>query len=76
MAMLVPNFADFLSLVGSSVCVLLGFVLPAAFHLKVFGGEIGWVSFVGDVAVIVIGMALAVSGTWTSLAQIFGSSNL
>ncbi|KAL6652217.1 hypothetical protein ACP70R_011142 [Stipagrostis hirtigluma subsp. patula] len=76
MAMLVPNFADFLSLVGSSVCVVLGFVLPAAFHLKVFGAEIGWPGLVADVAVIVIGVALAVSGTWTSLAQIFSSSNV
>uniref|UniRef100_A0A0E0KU07 Amino acid transporter transmembrane domain-containing protein n=1 Tax=Oryza punctata TaxID=4537 RepID=A0A0E0KU07_ORYPU len=76
MAMLVPNFADFLSLVGSSVCVLLGFVLPAAFHLKVFGAEIGWTGLAGDVAVIVVGTALAVSGTWTSLAQIFSSSDV
>ncbi|CAN6276612.1 unnamed protein product [Urochloa humidicola] len=75
LAMLVPNFADFLSLVGSSVCVVLGFVLPAAFHLKVFGGDIGWAALVSDVAVIVIGVALAVSGTWTSLVQIFSSSS-
>ncbi|XP_039820987.1 amino acid transporter AVT3C-like [Panicum virgatum] len=74
LAMLVPNFADFLSLVGSSVCVVLGFVLPAVFHLKVFGGEIGWAALVADVVVIVIGVALAVSGTWTSLVQIFSSS--
>jgi solute carrier family 36 (proton-coupled amino acid transporter) len=76
LAMLVPNFADFLSLVGSSVCVVLGFVLPAVFHLKVFGTEIGWAGLVADVAVIVIGIALAVSGTWTSLVQIFSSSDL
>ncbi|CAN6249751.1 unnamed protein product [Urochloa humidicola] len=75
LAMLVPNFADFLSLVGSSVCVVLGFVLPAAFHLKVFGSDIGWAALVADVAVIVIGVALAVSGTWTSLVQIFCSSS-
>ncbi|CAL5025944.1 unnamed protein product [Urochloa decumbens] len=75
LAMLVPNFADFLSLVGSSVCVVLGFVLPAAFHLKVFGGDMGWAALVADVAVIVIGVALAVSGTWTSLVQIFSSSS-
>ena len=74
--MLVHNFADFISLVSSSVCVVLGFVLPAAFHLKVFSAEMGWTELVADVAVIVIGTALAVSGTWTSLVQIFSSSNL
>ncbi|KAM3388787.1 hypothetical protein ACQJBY_011118 [Aegilops geniculata] len=75
MAMLVPNFADFLSLVGSSVCVLLGFVLPAAFHMKVLGAEIGWPALIADVAVIVVGLALSASGTWTSLAHMFGASN-
>jgi solute carrier family 36 (proton-coupled amino acid transporter) len=76
MAMLVPNFADFLSLVGSSVCIVLGFVLPAAFHLKVFGGDVGCVGLVSNLAVIIIGIALAVSGTWASLSQIFSSSNV
>lgn len=40
-AVLVPNFADFLSLVGNSVCVILGFVLPAMFHYMVFNDEFG-----------------------------------
>ncbi|XP_047070056.1 amino acid transporter AVT3B-like [Lolium rigidum] len=74
MAMLVPNFADFLSLVGSSVCVLLGFVLPAAFHLKVMGADIGWPGLVSDVAIIGVGLALSLSGTWTSLAQMISGS--
>ncbi|KAM0830751.1 hypothetical protein ACQ4PT_065998 [Festuca glaucescens] len=74
MAMLVPNFADFLSLVGSSVCVLLGFVLPAAFHLKVLGADIGWPGLVSDVAIIGVGLALSLSGTWTSLAQMISGS--
>ncbi|RWR84576.1 amino acid transporter ANTL1-like protein [Cinnamomum micranthum f. kanehirae] len=41
-ALLVPNFADFLSLVGSSVCIVLGFVLPALFHLIVFKEDMDW----------------------------------
>ncbi|KAJ3670651.1 hypothetical protein LUZ60_008077 [Juncus effusus] len=72
-AMLVPNFADFLSLVGSSVCVVLGFVLPAAFHLKVLGGEMGLVGISADVVLVVVGVVLAVSGTWSSLMEIFYS---
>lgn len=73
-AMLVPNFADFLSLVGSSVCVVLGFVLPAAFHLKVFGMEQGWGAVAGDVGIVVLGLALAVSGTVSSLQEILNSA--
>nr|XP_010922947.1 uncharacterized protein LOC105046129 [Elaeis guineensis] len=41
-AMLVPNFADFFSLTGCNTCIVLGFVLPTAFHRKVFGAKLGW----------------------------------
>uniref|UniRef100_A0A804J6H1 Amino acid transporter transmembrane domain-containing protein n=1 Tax=Musa acuminata subsp. malaccensis TaxID=214687 RepID=A0A804J6H1_MUSAM len=75
-ATLVPNFADFLSLVGSSVCVVLGFVLPALFHLKVFGSELGWAGATVDIAILIIGLTLAISGTWSSLMTIFNSVQL
>lgn len=72
-ALLVPNFADFLSLVGSSVCIVLGFVLPALFHLMVHKEELGWSGMALDVAIVVIGLFLAVSGTWSSLLEIFAA---
>ncbi|KAJ0969057.1 hypothetical protein J5N97_021934 [Dioscorea zingiberensis] len=70
-ALFVPNFADFLSLVGSSVCCVLGFILPAAFHLKVFGEEMGWLGITSDIAIVVIGIVFAISGTWSALFEIF-----
>ncbi|KAJ1413335.1 Amino acid transporter, transmembrane domain [Sesbania bispinosa] len=69
-ALLVPNFADFLSLVGSSVCVILSFVLPAMFHYMVFRDEFGWSCMVWDGAIIVFGLLVAVTGTWSSLMHI------
>uniref|UniRef100_A0A3Q7F891 Amino acid transporter transmembrane domain-containing protein n=1 Tax=Solanum lycopersicum TaxID=4081 RepID=A0A3Q7F891_SOLLC len=66
----VPNFADFMSLVGSSVSVVLGFVLPAFFHLIVFKDELGWYSLAIDAAFIVMGTTFAVYGTSSSLAKI------
>ncbi|CAL0314263.1 unnamed protein product [Lupinus luteus] len=69
-ALLVPNFADFLSLVGSSVCVILGFVLPAMFHCIVFKDELGWKCIVPDVVIVVFGIVIAVTGTWSSLVEI------
>lgn len=54
-SLLVPNFADFLSLVGSSVCVVLGFVLPALFHLTVFKGEMGWKGMALDIGSVAVG---------------------
>nr|GMD58353.1 amino acid transporter ANTL1-like [Ipomoea batatas] len=73
-ALLVPNFADFLSLVGSSVCVVLGFVLPAMFHLIVHKEELGVLGFACDGVIIVLGIVFAVYGTWSSLVVIFGTS--
>ncbi|KAF4373779.1 hypothetical protein CsatB_004908 [Cannabis sativa] len=69
-ALYVPNFADFLSLVGSSVCVVLGFVLPALFHLIVFKRELGWVGVVLDGFIVAIGLIIGVTGTWSSLLHI------
>ncbi|KAK4800730.1 hypothetical protein SAY86_021217 [Trapa natans] len=70
-ALLVPNFADFLSLVGSSVCCGLGFVLPALFHLMVFREELSWGGWSSDVGIVALGVVLGVSGTWSSLSEIF-----
>ncbi|KAJ6995616.1 amino acid transporter AVT3C [Populus alba x Populus x berolinensis] len=74
-ALLVPNFADFLSLVGSSVCCLLGFVLPSLFHLLVFKEELGWNGLLLDGAFVVFGVIIAVTGTWSSLLEIFASKS-
>ncbi|KAK4747718.1 hypothetical protein SAY87_014304 [Trapa incisa] len=70
-ALLVPNFTDFLSLVGSSVCCGLGFVLPALFHLMVFKEELGWIGWSSDMGIVVLGIVLGASGTWSSLSEIF-----
>lgn len=70
-ALLVPNFADFLSLVGSSTCCALGFVLPSLFHYLVYKEEMGWKGTFLDVAIMVLGVFLGISGTWYSLLEIF-----
>lgn len=73
-ALFVPNFADFLSLVGSSVCVVLSFVLPAMFHCSVFKEELGWKCVIWDGAIVVFGLVIAISGTITSAMQIISPS--
>ncbi|XP_068324844.1 amino acid transporter AVT3B-like [Pyrus communis] len=72
-ALLVPNFADFMSLVGSGVCCALGFVVPTLFHLIVFKSEMGWGQWCSDVSILVLGVVLAVSGTWSALQEIFAA---
>ncbi|KAH7518250.1 hypothetical protein FEM48_Zijuj09G0151400 [Ziziphus jujuba var. spinosa] len=73
-AILVPNFADFLSLVGSGVCCALGFVLPSLFHLVVFKDEMAWRTWCSDVGIMVVGLVLGVSGTWCALEEMFSKS--
>ncbi|XP_043711051.1 amino acid transporter AVT3B-like [Telopea speciosissima] len=70
-ALSVPNFADFLSLVGSSVCVMLGFVLPALFHLMVFKDERNYRGLILDAVILIIGLIIVIYGTWSSLMGIF-----
>ncbi|KAL3813954.1 hypothetical protein ACJIZ3_015222 [Penstemon smallii] len=70
-ALFVPNFTDFLSLVGSSICCALGFVLPALFHYLTFKDEMTWRQASADLGIVVLGVFLGVSGTWYSLMEIF-----
>ncbi|XP_020552963.1 amino acid transporter ANTL1-like isoform X1 [Sesamum indicum] len=70
-ALFVPNFADFLSLVGSSTCCVLGFVLPALFHYLAFKDEMNWRRASADVGIIALGVFLGVTGTWYALLEIF-----
>ncbi|KAF7127552.1 hypothetical protein RHSIM_Rhsim11G0197900 [Rhododendron simsii] len=61
-ALSVPNFADFMSLVGSSICCALGFVLPALFHFLAFKNEMGWKGLYLDVGIIILGAVLGATG--------------
>lgn len=71
MALWVPNFTDFLSLVGSGLCCSLGFVLPAFFHLLVFKNEMGWKIWCLDLVIVVSGVVLGVAGTVTAVEQMY-----
>ncbi|KAJ0693032.1 putative amino acid transporter, transmembrane domain-containing protein [Helianthus annuus] len=69
-ALFVPNFTDFLSLVGSSTCCVLGLVLPALFHYIAFKDELKREELMWDLGMIVLGVILGVLGTWFSLMEI------
>jgi proton-coupled amino acid transporter len=63
----VPDFGEYLSLLGSSLCTILGFLLPTYFHLQVFGKELGKGEFSLNVTLFVGGALFAVVGTASSL---------
>lgn len=67
----VPDFGKFLSLVGSSICTILGFILPCYFHWAVFKGDsplwqisLNWLLIVG-------GAAFGILGTYHSFLALF-----
>ncbi|KAG6572176.1 Amino acid transporter AVT3B, partial [Cucurbita argyrosperma subsp. sororia] len=71
MAIWVPNFTDFLSLIGSGLCCSLGFVVPAFFHLLVFKDEMGWKGWCLDLLIVVSGTVLGVAGTVSAVEQMY-----
>jgi len=73
----VPNFGKFLSLVGSSVCTILGFILPAFFHLKAFRvAELSIFELILDYFLLAFGFVFSVIGTYTSLMNLINDEQL
>ena len=71
----VPNFGEFLSLVGSSLCTLLGFVFPCYFHQQVFGDERPMWQQGLDSFLLVGGALFGVVGTVQSFINLLHDEN-
>jgi solute carrier family 36 (proton-coupled amino acid transporter) len=67
----VPDFGEFLSLVGSSICTILGFILPCYFHLIVLEEEIAFWQISLDWFLIVGGTLFGIFGTYNSFVALF-----
>ncbi|KAG9455540.1 hypothetical protein H6P81_000048 [Aristolochia fimbriata] len=68
-ASFVPAFGTFVSLVGSTVCALLSFVLPATFHYLLTAGSSPTWQRALDVAIVLLGLAFAAHGTYTTISR-------
>lgn len=74
----VPNFGSFLSLVGSSICTILGFILPCYFHLAVLRKEMPSWQVGLDSFLIIGGVLFGIMGTYNSFMDLMngrGSSH-
>lgn len=71
----IPNFGKFLSLVGSSICTLLGFVFPCYFHLKVLGKELPTWQYVLDASILIGGCIFGILGTFQSVAAMMNGES-
>ncbi|KAM0867449.1 hypothetical protein ACQ4PT_042033 [Festuca glaucescens] len=63
----VPAFGSFISFVGSTVCALLAFVLPTAFHLSIVGSSMSLWRRLLDYGFLLFGMVFAGYGTFAAL---------
>ena len=69
-AILVPSFDTIIALMGSAMAFSICIVLPLAFHLKLFGKEMGMKEKVLNWFLIVVCSILAVIGTvWVFLPK-------
>lgn len=69
-ASFVPEFGVFASFVGSTLCAMLSFVLPATFHLKLFGSSLCLWQKVLDYIVLISGLFFAVYGTYNTIVAV------
>ncbi|KAE8808894.1 Proton-coupled amino acid transporter 1 [Hordeum vulgare] len=67
-ACFVPAFGEFAAFVGSTVCALLSFVLPALFHLRVVGPTASTWARAVDYFFLLSGLVFAGHGVYTVLS--------
>ena len=69
-AILIPSFDIIMGLMGSAMAFSICIILPLAFHLKIFGKEIGWKEKITNWVLIVVCSVMAVVGTvWVFLPE-------
>ncbi|XP_065190377.1 uncharacterized protein LOC135821242 [Sycon ciliatum] len=53
--LIIPDFSVMIALIGSTCCTLLAFILPAIFHIRIFGGKLTRWQMSLDYFLIVVG---------------------
>lgn len=69
-ASFVPEFSVFASFVGSTLCAMLSFVMPATFHLKLFGSSLPIWQKALDSIVLLSGLFFAFYGTYNTIVGV------
>lgn len=70
-AVSVPAFGDFISLIGSLCCGVLAFVIPATCHYALFSSELTRWQKSSDIFLIVFGITAAAFGTVDSINTMY-----
>lgn len=78
LATTVKQFTVFLSLAGSSISCLAGFILPAAVHIKVIKEDVDnpptFLIYAADISLIVFGVIFGAFGTTVSFLELLESA--
>ncbi|CAB4019596.1 amino acid transporter AVT3B isoform X1, partial [Paramuricea clavata] len=59
----IPSFSTLMALIGSSCCILLAFILPGLFHLRIFNEELTIYQKIWDYFLILLGIVAGCMGT-------------
>ena len=65
-----PAYTYLLAFVGSIAGISLEFIFPPLFHLKIYSQDMTWRNILADSAVVVVGVAVMVMGTVSSLRSL------
>jgi amino acid permease len=68
-ALLIPNFTDFLNIAGSIGSAAIAFILPPILYLKEFEGELSKSIIYFNWFIVVFGFAGAIYSTYFSIDQ-------
>ncbi|GLT96293.1 hypothetical protein SLE2022_139280 [Rubroshorea leprosula] len=70
LASFIPGFGVFSSLVGSTVCALISFVLPASFHLKLLGPSLNFWQKSLDILIVFFGLLFGAYSTYNTIVGV------
>ena len=63
LAILIPSFDRIMGMMGSVACFSICIILPLAFHLQLFGSELGRWRWRGEICLMAISLVFAIAGT-------------
>jgi len=72
-AVLVPHFSLFMSLIGNLGSAMLMFVVPTVCHIRMFSGATAFPKLMFHVAIVLFGVVVAVIGTYMSVSELIAA---
>eukprot|EP00210_Caulerpa_lentillifera_P006664 g6367.t1 len=75
MATQIPFFGQFMSVVGSFLTLTISVIFPSLCYMKLYGADLKSTEKLMNYSVVALGVACAVSGTWTAVNEVIKQMN-